>query len=124
MPKRYSLHQKQHALIQYDQLGTATAASRATGIPARTIRDWISQRRAAQRHIANSPMVPFSGPVDLTQLRDNLYRQIHTLLENPTDDPRKAYYTSLAVTRLLNQIQELNAVLPAAKKPPPPPFER
>ncbi|MEO0561366.1 MAG: hypothetical protein AAF125_04605 [Chloroflexota bacterium] len=122
MSKRYTLDEKRHVLKLMKHYENAAAVSRETGIPARTIRDWVYEASKRQNIMrlrpVSHPASYYQGNADITpdQLRDRLLKQLDALTQNMESDPRSAYYASLTITRLLDQIERLNSVL---KSPPP-----
>jgi transposase-like protein len=111
MPRIYTLQQKRHALWLFEQLGSTQAASAELQIPERTLRDWVRDYRRGYLSPAKNPVLEYQGKptaINLTDLRDRVLEQIDVLTRNPSEDPRKAYFASLTVNRLLEQVRMLN----------------
>lgn len=116
MPKIYTKREREHALYIVEQLDDYDAASEMVNIPAQTLRNWWSAYKTKGMF---SPYLPNKMPDAAytttaesaptpAQIRDSLIRQIDVLMADPTTDPRKAYYTALAIRALLDQIKSIN----------------
>lgn len=117
MPKIYTKRQREHALYIIQELNDYNAAADLLNIPASTLRSWWSEYEHStivncRFHPVKSPESDYlAGDADAptpAQIRDKLLRQIDQLITHPTDDPRKAYYTSLAVRSLIEQVKTIN----------------
>jgi hypothetical protein len=118
MPRIYTLRQKKHALYLIRQFDSIAVVSHQTGIPERTLRDWYDDRYSIAA--TKNPALDYegsTGSISAVELRDRLLEQIEKLTRNASDDPRKAYFTSLAIDHLLVQIKALNDTVDVPQPP-------
>ncbi|MEM6280892.1 MAG: helix-turn-helix domain-containing protein [Chloroflexota bacterium] len=111
---KYTLRQKQHAVHLIEELGSIPEVSRQLNIPERTLRDWRKQARYFEIRAKKDPASFYRGSKETTTIetiRDQLLQQIDTLTAYSGDDPRKAYFASLAIERYLDQIIRLNRAI-------------
>lgn len=116
MPAKYTRAEKINALRWLDRLdGNINATSQRTGIPPRTLRDWRTDRRLGRIKIERTPEETYADPaseVDSREIRRRILHQIDILTQQTDDNPRNVYYQSLALRRLLEEIERFNRVLP------------
>ncbi len=144
MPHRYPPHEQARIMMILRQNNNdVTATHQQTGVPKRTLRHWLQRerenvpnyddwRQQQQEKQADLPPPPKDeltqdednnvppADVDPADLRVRLVSQVDHLTDQfTTASPREAYFITLAITRLLDQIARLNTVL----TPPPKPAE-
>ena len=129
MSRRYTDEQKAEALQHLDDnYGNVTLTALQTGIPIRTLRDWKRYRkleilkdlppekvaRRRQQEIEPEEQADIEeedSAAAYSRIRAHLMQHINTLLETLTDDPDTANLRVIALTRLLDRVIKLEALV-------------
>lgn len=126
MSRRYTTEQKESAMqCLDDNYGNVTITALQTGVPKRTLQEWKRQRKlqAIQRgepllreknHAPQQQQTTDDADTpqaEYARIRQRLMSHIHTLTETLTDDPDTAHLRASALSRLIDRVIKLEALI-------------